>query len=249
MGILRWLTPCLLCFFCFLFVTPTAETKTDPGVLFLVGGGPIDPPVRDRFITLAGGSDALIVIIPSASKRPEAGKESKAAWEKGGARNIHILHASSPHEANQPQCYSVLQRADAVWIGGGDQVDFMNIYRGTAVERELLALHKRGGLIGGTSAGASVVTHIMVYEDGEAVGLNIIANIIVDQHFDSRHRLPRLRYLVNKHHCMGLGLDESTAVEINKGKITVLGRSSVSLLRPGAEPVVYSSGKSYVAQR
>jgi cyanophycinase len=248
MGIVRWCVPFLLCFLCLFVTNPIAETETraaDGGALFLVGGGVIDQPLRDRFITLAGGPDALIVIIPSASKRQEAGKESKEAWEAAGAKNVHILHASSPEEANQPECYRVLKKANAVWLGGGDQADFMKIYRGTFVEKELMNLHRRGGVIGGTSAGASVVTGVMVYEDSEDFGLNILPNVIVDQHFDTRKRLPRLRSLVNKHQCIGLGLDESTAVEINKGKFTVIGRKSVTFLRPDTDPVMYTSGKGY----
>jgi cyanophycinase len=127
------------------------------GPLLLVGGGEMDEPIRQRFITLAGGPEALIVIIPTASVKYQDGLESKAAWKKAGAKKVVVLHTLEKTTANKPEFYGLITKASGVWIGGGDQDRFMSVYRGTCVEIELNNLRQRGGVIGGTSAGASVI--------------------------------------------------------------------------------------------
>src|SRR5690349_8934080 len=160
--------------------SPRHDTIDRPGSLVLVGGGTVSPAVKRRFLELAGGPQARIVVIPSASYLPEAVQEAIDFWQEEGVR-VEVLDTTSREEADRPGFADPLRVATGVWIPGGDQNRFMAIYSGTAVERELLALYRRGGVIGGTSAGASVVSLVMVSGEGEGRGLGLLDRMVVDQ--------------------------------------------------------------------
>jgi len=137
-----------------------------------------------------------------------------------------------------------------VWIAGGDQSRFMALYGGTGVQRELVRLYQRGGVIGGTSAGASVASRLMVAGEGEGEGLGLLDGVIVDQHFDTRRRLLRLLNALKNHpEQLGLGLDEGTGVVIQAGTLTVAGERTVSLCRHGSGPAVYHAGEQFCLNR
>src|SRR4029077_11263734 len=132
-------------------------------------------------------------IIPSASALPDAPAQSLAFWRTAPVASVHVLHTTCRYEADEPAFYGRLRDATGVWISGGDQSRLAGIYRNTGVERELSKLLQRGGVIGGTSAGASIVSTVMVAGAGKVgKGFGLLANTIVDQHFSNRSRLPRL---------------------------------------------------------
>ena len=223
--------------------SPGQERDDRTGSLLLVGGGTTTGAVKRRFLELAGGRGAHIVVIPSASALPEAGEASRRFWEQEGVP-VLVLHTTSRAEADAPGFSRPLRRATGVWIPGGDQARFMALYGGTQVGREILALYRRGGVIGGTSAGASVASRVMPGEAGEGRGLGLLGGVVVDQHFDTRARLARLlRVLSNHPDQLGLGLDESTGVVIRAGTLTVVGERTVSVCRVGSGPQVYRPGE------
>src|SRR5205807_2533054 len=103
-----------------------------------------------------------------------------------------------------------------VWIGGGKQSRLMYLFAGTPLAAKLRAVLARGGVVGGTSAGASVVSRVMVIGSGEGRGLGLLDRLIIDQHFSQRHRLERLKRLIEKYpDQVGYGIDERTALEIS----------------------------------
>jgi cyanophycinase len=126
---------------------------------------------------------------------------------------------------------ALLRDATAVWISGGDQCRLTSIYGGTAVERELARLIRRGGVVGGTSAGASAVCVVMMAGAGKtARGLGLIVNAIIDQHFTNRSRLGRLLDVLHRHPGQtGIGIDEETAVVLRGADATVLGNGTVTV--------------------
>jgi cyanophycinase len=223
--------------------SPGGEPSDRTGSLLLVGGGPTTAAVKRRFVELAGGPEAHIVVIPSASALPGAGEACRRFWEREGVQ-VRLLDAASRAEADSPAFYGRLRWATGAWIPGGDQTRFMALYGGTGVERELLALYRRGGVVGGTSAGASVASRVMPDGAGEGRGLGLLVGVVVDQHFDTRARLGRLLHLLGNHpDQLGLGLDESTGVVIRGGTLTVVGERTVSVCRAGSGPQVYRPGE------
>ena len=147
------------------------------------------------------------------------------------------LHTLDRSVANDEAFVKPLTEATGVWLSGGDQSRLARVYRGTMVERELRKLHARGGVIGGTSAGASAMSSLMIVsgnpvaEVGEGLGLFDYA--VIDQHFQNRNRLKRLQGVLEKHSgYLGLGIDEGTAVVVRGGKATVLGTANVRVCLP-----------------
>jgi cyanophycinase len=230
-------------------VGPVAESDDPPlqqttGSLVIAGGGLLPAAVRDRFLKLAGGSRARLVIIPPASPsvdgRPLEEHSSCAAWLDlaGRVESLVFLHTRQPEKANEASFVRPLTTATGVWLTGGDQALLIDAYRGTAVQRELHHLLARGGVIGGTSAGAAVMSDPMI-RGGNPVaelgrGFGFLPGVIVDQHLSERQRLPRLQGAVDQFPgCLGLGIDEQTAVVVQGRVATVLGERQVHLCFPG----------------
>jgi cyanophycinase len=106
-----------------------------------------------------------------------------------------------------------------------------SLYGNTPVVGELKMLLYRGGVVGGTSAGASIAGTVMPYDDEEMEGFGLLDGFIVDQHFSNRHREGRLRKLIDRHPGMlGVGIDESTAIIVNDGEIKVIGNGEVHIM-------------------
>jgi cyanophycinase len=220
------------------------------GSLILVGGGKLPDSIRQCFLELAGGKEARIIIIPSASGRRDAPDRCYAFWKTAPVKSVRILHTTRRGEADDPKFYGQLQQATGVWLSGGDQSRLTAIYGGTAIERELGKVLQRGGVVGGTSAGASAVSAVMMAAGGKAgKGFGLISNTIIDQHFSNRRRLPRLLGLLQSHpDQLGIGIDEKTAILIRGGEVSVLGNATVTVARPdGPKPSVrvYQAGSRF----
>ena len=137
----------------------SAPTTASPkGWLILHGGGVIEPEIRERFIALAGGPDANIVMIPTALADSEIPGRSQQIARFFGIRNYTELHTRDRDQANSDAFVEPLRHASGVWIDGGRQWRLVDAYADTAVEREIKALLARGGVVFGSSAGASFST-------------------------------------------------------------------------------------------
>ncbi|MAI69653.1 MAG: cyanophycinase [Rhodopirellula sp.] len=205
------------------------------GSLIISGGGQPAPIIKDRFLALAGNSEAKLVIIPTASlTADEAAKDHAAAWRDANLSTITILHTRDRIRADDPQFVAPLKSASAVWLSGGSQTRLSNAYVGTLVETELHALLARGGVIGGTSAGAAIMSRDMIASGRSdpkmGTGFGFLPYSIIDQHFLTRNRQTRSLKAVKEHPGrFGLGIDEGTAVEVSGRRIRVIGNSTVTV--------------------
>jgi cyanophycinase len=216
--------------------------KEVSGSLVIVGGGLLPDTIRERFLELAGGKKGRLVVIPTASKWVDQTRISRSFnyWKAQGLASVSLLHTLDPKAADDPSFVKPLKEATAAWLGGGDQSRLANAYHGTAVEKELKRLLARGGVIGGTSAGASVMSAIMITGGNPQArvgqGFDLLADVVIDQHFQNRKRQKRLLGVLATHpRCLGLGIDEKTAVVLTGHTVTVLGTANVSVCLPPTE--------------
>jgi cyanophycinase len=208
----------------------------------ICGGGVIPEVVRARFVELAGGPEARIVVIPTAHRIADtpAVKTILDPWMTRGAASVQCLHTRSRDVANTAEFVQPLKEATGVWFGGGLQSAVTQVYLGTEVERQLSALLERGGVIGGTSAGAAVMTRVMISRGRTTAevdkGFDFLPGAVVDQHFLRRNRLSRLLSVLTDHpDLVGLGIDERTALVVNirSRRMNVIGESYVVACVPG----------------
>jgi len=243
-----WLTfICLLFVFVLSAIETSAEEKSDScaartsrekdGSLVICGGGNLPMKIFGRFLELAGKHEAHVVVIPTANIRADAPNAEGlflAGWRKAKLASLVMLHTRDREQANKPEFVAPLKRATAVWFNGGVQSRIAKAYVGTAVERELHALLKRGGVIGGTSAGAAVQSRLMIAGGNPVAvigkGFDLLPGAVIDQHFLRLKRKPRLVGVVQKHpHLIGFGIDEQTALIVEGRRMEVVGNSTVTV--------------------
>jgi cyanophycinase len=196
--------------------------------------------LRSQFVELAGGKDARIVIIPTASVLAEQPQRltSLTYFKSQNVKSVELLHTRDRKTADEPEFVKPLTEATGVWITGGDQSRISATYKGTAVEKELKKVLKRGRIIGGTSAGAAVMSSLMIVggtvEAEIGTGLGLLPEVVIDQHFHNRNRLQRLLSVLAKHpECPGVGIDEETALIVRGRSATVRGNGNVRACLPG----------------
>jgi cyanophycinase len=212
------------------------------GHFVLVGGGILPLDSGREFVRLAGGKDARIVVIPSASLRanPEA---NVRRWRRILGVSITVLHARTTREAAQADLYKCLDKATGVWMGGGDQCRLTQLFAGTVLTEKLRSVLARGGVVGGTSAGASVVTRVMVNGTGVARGFGLLDGCVIDQHFTQRKRYERLKRIIDEHPKLtGFGIDVNTALVISGKDYRVIGSGTVTRYANGRNEVLPRRG-------
>jgi cyanophycinase len=231
--------------------TSRSASAASQGSLLIVGGGPIPDAILDRFVALAGGKQARIVVFPMASEDADAGIELTETFRRLGASAERIVLTHD--EADTEAASSRLTAATGIWFGGGDQSRLTAALRGTRTESAIRERYRRGAVVGGTSAGAAVMSTPMITGDEKkpggdrplakdspdawitiarddvvtAGGFDLIQGAIVDQHFVRRRRNNRLLSVILEHpDRVGVGIDESTALEVGPdGSWRVLGAS------------------------
>ena len=196
--------------------------------------------IFDRFFKEAGGRDAKIVVVPTAGAEDSYDKSARAIkmFKKAGGTNVHLLHTRDPKEADTEEFVSVLKAARAVWFAGGRQWRLVDSYLGTKTEAAFHDVLKRGGVIGGSSAGATIQgsylvrgapegNHIMM-SPGHEVGFGFLRNSAIDQHLIVRKRQDDLLPVIRSHpHLLGVGIDEATALVVQGRIAEVIGNSKV----------------------
>ena len=238
----------MVCAMVFLSVEMPSEANAQQigpsnGVLLLGGGNLQDRSIFERFVDLAGGPDALIVVIPTAGGRPD--EEYTAYWgglslfREAGSRNVKILHTYDREVADTEEFAQVIDNAKAVWFSGGRQWRLADSYLNTKVHDALWALLGRGGIIGGSSAGATIQGSYLVRGDtktntimmGDHVeGLGFLKNVGVDQHLLQRNRQFDMIPVIEAHpDLLGIGLDENTAILVRGDEFEVIGQSYVAI--------------------
>ena len=225
-----------------------SKPAASQGTLIVGGGGKLPDAVYDEFVKLAGGKTARLVHIPWAHpfSNLKTVKYRYSGWKEYDVQSFDFLGANSRQEAEDNRAIAVLEKATGVWIGGGTQGRLVNFYRGTKVEAALRRVLERGGVIGGTSAGAAVLSQTMIRysESHEATvdtGFDLLRAATVDQHFSQRGRHTRLVGVLDKHpELIGIGVDEGTALFVTGDQLRTIGKSQVSLFVPtlGRQPTL-----------
>ena len=249
------------------FASPARPTAVDrsctlhgpaAGHLVIIGGGAVPDEIWDAFVAYAGGPAARIVVITNASG--EDGAYQGPAFEALGSRvpegRVTRLHLQDIDQANDPALIAPLEEADGVFFTGGRQWRIAEVYLNTRAHRALNAVLERGGVIGGTSAGASIQGSFLWRGDTRGAditvgdhtqGLGFMKCTVIDQHLSARHReADLLSFLAAAPEYVGLGIDESTAVLVERDSIRVAGLSRVALYLPGREtPLWLQSGAGF----
>ena len=222
-----------------LAAAPASAQQVGPanGSLIVAGGALSDPAVFARFVDLAGGPSAPIVIIPTAGGAEEYDQyfRGRRPFEAAGARDITILHTTDPEVANTDAFVEPLLDARGVWFTGGRQWRLADSYLDTRVHDALWAVLDRGGVIGGSSAGASIQGSYLVRGDTRTntimmgdheVGLGFLKGVGIDQHLLRRNRQFDLIEVIRaKPELLGIGIDENTAIVVQGDRFEVVGQS------------------------
>ncbi|MEL7121701.1 MAG: cyanophycinase [Bacteroidota bacterium] len=196
-----------------------------------VGGGGFSQEMYVKFSKLAG-PNAKLVVIPTATSREVKPEEIQKRWQDRGIKEVSVLHTRDKEVARSAGFADPLKTATVVWISGGSQSRIADAYLDTPVEEELYKLIERGGMIGGSSAGAAILSKMMIsggrVEPEITTGFDLVPGAIIDQHFLRRNRLKRLMAAIRAHpEMVGFGIDEDTAIHINGNEYKVIGSSYV----------------------
>lgn len=213
------------------------EVGPENGSLVVVGGAMRSAEIYERFIELAGGPDAHIVLVPTAGGADEYDDffPGMADWREHGARNLTLLHTTDPDVADTEAFVEPLKTAAGVFFFGGRQWRLVDAYGGTRAETAFREILERGGVIGGSSAGASIQGSFLVRGDTRTNtvmmgdhqrGFGYLRNVGIDQHVLRRNRHFDMIEVVEAHpELLGIGLDEDTAIVVQGDRFEVIGRS------------------------
>jgi len=208
------------------------------GALVIVGGGGTTDAIVARTLALAGGKNAVVVVLPQSSALENAGDSSVKMWLDAGAK------AAKKIGFQDSDAKASLEAATLIWIPGGDQNRFMDAIAKTSLDAVIRDAYRKGTIVGGTSAGAAVMAEWMMTGDAELTslaagktvmkkGLALWPEALIDQHFLKRQRNNRLLSAVlERPTLIGVGIDESTAVILRGDRFEVLGKSGVVVFDP-----------------
>ena len=221
------------------------------GSLVIAGGGALEGTgIIETFIRLAGGPDAAFVVVPTAAgnRNPDGTvrgyNEADIAgpWLKRGLKNVRMLHTHDPKVADTDGFASVLRTANGVWFNGGRQWNIVDSYMNTLTHREFHQVLARGGVIGGSSAGATIQGDYLVRgaiagpeimmtpEKEHERGFRFLRRSAVDQHINTRNRWDDLIPVIQKMpELLGLGLSEGTAIIVTGDRFEVMGTWKVAV--------------------
>jgi cyanophycinase len=218
-----------------------AENPQPKGHLIIHGGGRLTKDVMKRFAELGGGNDGHLVIVPT-SGEGEISTDPKTAsgWLKSlGFGKISILHTRSRQEADSREFIEPLKDATAIWFSGGRQWRTMDVYHDTRSADAFRAVFQRGGVIAGSSAGATVQGSYLVrgapegnqvmMAKGHEAGFGFLKNVAIDQHAIKRGRLDDMIPVVQRFpKLLGIAIDEGAALEVHGGIAQLIGESKVA---------------------
>lgn len=218
------------------------------GYVIPIGGAEekVDNPIiLRRFVDLCGGSDARIVVIPTASQLDDTGPGYVDLFEKLGAGDVVNLPIESRADGDNKEFVARLKGATGIFITGGNQLRLSTILGGTEIAQSIRRLNAIGVHVAGTSAGAAIMSQHMISgghgstptEDGVMLtpGLGLTNDVVIDQHFTQRDRLGRLLSALSYNpFASGIGLDEDTAAFIGPdGELEVVGSGVITIIDPG----------------
>jgi cyanophycinase len=250
------------------------EYGPEKGTLVIQGGGSAaGTGILETFVNLAGGPNARIIVVPTAGgNRTPDGKikvyEEEtvvASWKKLGLTNVHMLHTADPKVADTEEFAKTLRDAKGVWFDGGRQWNIVDSYAKTLTEKEFHKVLERGGVIGGSSAGATIQGDylvrgaiagseiVMTPEPQHEHGFAFLRKVAIDQHINTRNRWDDIIPVIRKYpDLLGIGLSEGTAIIVTGDHFQVIGKWKVAIhdnhhaFEPWEKPYyVLSPGDAY----
>jgi cyanophycinase len=233
-------------------IVPEGQTR---GWIIPIGGAENkenDRHILERFVAVSGGRDADIVVIPTASRLHETGPRYQKLFGELGAARVEVMDFDTRRDCQEPRRLERLEQATGIFFTGGNQLRLTTLLGGTPVAKLVRTRNAHGVTVGGTSAGASILSEHMIAfgDEGSSVisgsvrlapGLGLTNRFIIDQHFRQRDRLGRLlTALAYNPFAIGIGLDEDTAAFIGPDEtVEVEGSGGVTIV--DASEVTYSS--------
>lgn len=221
------------------------------GTLVIQGGGSdVGTGIFETFINKAGGLGANIVVVPTAGgNRTPDGKikvyqeeQVVAAWKRRGVMNVHMLHTADPKVADTEEFARILRDANGVWFDGGRQWNVVDSYANTLTLKEFHKVLERGGVIGGSSAGATIQGDylvrgaiagseiVMTPEPEHEKGFAFLRKVAIDQHINTRNRWDDIIPVIKKYpNMLGIGLSEGTAIVVTGDRFQVIGKWKVAV--------------------
>ncbi|MDA7541413.1 Type 1 glutamine amidotransferase-like domain-containing protein [bacterium] len=242
---------------------PPATPKppvVENGTLVIVGGGGMPRNLMSQIVDMAGGPEKAKMVYVPCAEQDDVGETQRTveAWKRMGVKHATFIHTKDRNKANSDEEFlAPLKDATGIWFGGGRQWNFADSYYGTKAHQLMKDVLKRGGVIGGSSAGASIQARYLAratpignfqimapgYERG---GLGFISGVAIDQHFSQRGRQKDMTTLMAKHpQLLGIGLDEATAIIVKKSNAKVVGRGKAHFYDRNLP--VYPDRPDYVA--
>jgi cyanophycinase len=209
------------------------------GKLIIIGGGDIPDTLFNLFAASVGGKDQPVIVIPTATTDEayiqEGGHLKK--FSSRGFSNLHTIHTRDKKKADDPALIALMRKAKGVYFGGGDQDLIAQAYANTQLHQEMFALLERGGVIMGTSAGATIMGSVLIGGDHRKTpqvktafpaGLSFLKQTAIDQHVLVRNRQFDLIPVLEAHPgVLGIAIDESTAAVVSGNSLSVAGKSYV----------------------
>lgn len=227
----------------------------ESGALVIVGGAMKDHSILKQFARLAGGSDTAVIVIPTAGGATHYDQHwiGLNQFKEAGLTNLKVLHTYDRDEADTDEFAAPIKEAQGVWFTGGRQWRLADSYLNTKVHDALNELLERNGVIGGSSAGATILGSYLTRGDtsGNSImkgdheeGLNFIHNVAIDQHLLKRNRqFDLLEVVKTRPELLGIGLDEDTAIVVRSNRFEVIGQSYVAIYDAGS--MIDSGGQFY----
>jgi cyanophycinase len=234
-----------------LFAQDAPEYGPPNGTLIIQGGGSdVGTGIFETFINKAGGLDAKIIVVPTnGGNRTPDGKlreyheeQVLASWKKRGCTNVHMLHTADKKVADTEAFAGILRDAKAVWFDGGRQWNCVDSYAGTLTLKEFNNVLARGGVIGGSSAGATIQGDylvrgavagpdiVMTPEPEHEHGFAFLRKVAIDQHINTRNRWDDIIPVIKKYpQMLGIGLSEGTAIVVTGDRFEVIGKWKVTI--------------------
>jgi cyanophycinase len=212
------------------------------GSLLVIGGSASDI-FYEKFMELVGGADAPIVVIPTANTSDSLTAEDldrfKNSFIEKGFKQVTVLHTRDRDVANSKDFVKPIKKAAGVWFSGGRQWRHADSYLNTRTHKAFFELLERGGVIAGSSAGATIQGSYLARGDtrkntimmgDHEEGLGFMTNVAIDQHLFARNRqFDMFEILENRPELLGIGLDEDTGIIVEGNQFTVFGNSYVAI--------------------
>ena len=220
----------------------TTRHGPEKGSLIIIGGGSTTPEIWSKFTELAGGIDKASIVVITAAGGDSAAYDTASVRKvktQTGIKNVTLLHTNDLKEANSEKFVASLRKATGVYFVGGRQWRIADSYLNTLTHKAFFEVLERGGVIAGSSAGATIQGSFLWRGDTKGAqilvgdhtqGLGFLRNSVIDQHLLTRNRMFDLvNFIKISPQLIGIGLDESTAILVQKDILTVMGKSYIAI--------------------